>query len=132
MRPVMGVLGAGRMAGAIGWALGSGSSMVVIALAWTRAGRMRALVDDLLYLSSIESGELRLSVDRIEFDALVLALPLNDETRQLFDAARLAKLKPGCLFVNVGRGGLVEDHTRCSRGLPQPPDRLTHREHGIG
>jgi D-2-hydroxyacid dehydrogenase (NADP+) len=44
-----------------------------------------------------------------QLDALVLALPLNDETRQLFDAARLAKLKPGCLFVNVGRGGLVEE-----------------------
>ena len=35
------------------------------------AERMRILVDDLLYLSRIESGELRLNLDRIELDALV-------------------------------------------------------------
>ena len=37
------------------------------------AERMRVLVDDLLYLSRIESGELRLNLDRIELDALVAA-----------------------------------------------------------
>jgi signal transduction histidine kinase len=35
--------------------------------------RMRALVDDLLYLSRIESGELRLARDRVDLDALVSA-----------------------------------------------------------
>ena len=37
------------------------------------AGRMRGLVDDLLYLSRIESGELELKLDPIDFDALVTA-----------------------------------------------------------
>ena len=37
------------------------------------AGRMRGLVDDLLYLSRIESGELELKLDQIDFDALVAA-----------------------------------------------------------
>jgi phosphoglycerate dehydrogenase-like enzyme len=42
-------------------------------------------------------------------DALVLALPLADETRHLFDAARLARMKPGAWLVNVGRGALVDE-----------------------
>lgn len=37
------------------------------------AGRMRELVDELLYLSSIESGELTLTLDDVDFDALVAA-----------------------------------------------------------
>jgi signal transduction histidine kinase len=37
------------------------------------AGSMRELVDDLLYLSSIESGELALALDDVDFDALVAA-----------------------------------------------------------
>ncbi|HEY8494449.1 MAG TPA: D-2-hydroxyacid dehydrogenase [Myxococcota bacterium] len=42
-------------------------------------------------------------------DALVLALPLTDETRRLFDAARLARTKRGAWLVNVGRGALVDE-----------------------
>jgi phosphoglycerate dehydrogenase-like enzyme len=42
-------------------------------------------------------------------DALVLALPLTDDTRHLLDARRLALLKPGAWLVNVGRGALVEE-----------------------
>ena len=37
------------------------------------AERMRELVDELLYLSSIESGELRLALDRVDLDALITA-----------------------------------------------------------
>jgi D-2-hydroxyacid dehydrogenase (NADP+) len=42
-------------------------------------------------------------------DALVLALPLSDETKQLLDASRLARMKRGAWLVNVGRGGLVDE-----------------------
>jgi D-2-hydroxyacid dehydrogenase (NADP+) len=42
-------------------------------------------------------------------DALVLALPLTDDTRHLLDAARLGRMKRGAWLVNVGRGGLVEE-----------------------
>jgi phosphoglycerate dehydrogenase-like enzyme len=42
-------------------------------------------------------------------DALVLALPLADDTRHLLDAARLARMKRGAWLVNVGRGALVEE-----------------------
>jgi phosphoglycerate dehydrogenase-like enzyme len=42
-------------------------------------------------------------------DALVLALPLADETRHLLDESRLARMKRGALLVNVGRGALVDE-----------------------
>jgi phosphoglycerate dehydrogenase-like enzyme len=42
-------------------------------------------------------------------DALVLALPLSDETRHLLDARRIARMKPGAWLVNVGRGALVDE-----------------------
>lgn len=42
-------------------------------------------------------------------DAWVLALPLVGATRGLFDAAAFERMKPGALFVNVARGGLVDE-----------------------
>ena len=42
-------------------------------------------------------------------DALVLALPLSDETKHLLDARRFALLKRGAFVVNVGRGALVDE-----------------------
>ena len=42
-------------------------------------------------------------------DALVLAVPLTDETRGIIDADALASMRPGALFVNVGRGELVDE-----------------------
>jgi D-2-hydroxyacid dehydrogenase (NADP+) len=42
-------------------------------------------------------------------DAVVLAIPLADETRHLLDARRLARMKRGAWLVNVGRGALVEE-----------------------
>ena len=41
-------------------------------------------------------------------DAVVLLLPLTDETRRLVDRDFLAALPPGALLVNAGRGELVD------------------------
>jgi phosphoglycerate dehydrogenase-like enzyme len=40
-------------------------------------------------------------------DIVILTLPLNQETTGLFDAVRLAKMKPGSLLINVARGPVV-------------------------
>ncbi|MEU5844121.1 D-2-hydroxyacid dehydrogenase [Rhodococcus sp. NPDC047139] len=42
-----------------------------------------------------------------EADFVVVAAPLTDQTRYLFDARLFAAMKPGARFVNVGRGELV-------------------------
>jgi phosphoglycerate dehydrogenase-like enzyme len=42
-------------------------------------------------------------------DWVAVALPLTDDTVNLFDAARLSRMKPGAHFINVGRGELVEE-----------------------
>lgn len=41
-------------------------------------------------------------------DVVVLTVPLTSETRQLVDAQRLAKMKPGALLVNASRGAIVD------------------------
>jgi D-3-phosphoglycerate dehydrogenase len=40
-------------------------------------------------------------------DILILAAPLNDITRNMINAARLAKLPRGAILINMARGGLV-------------------------
>ena len=52
------------------------------------------------------------SADRLddlltESDVVFLSLPLNEETRGLFNAERLAKCKQGMLLANLARGPLV-------------------------
>ena len=42
-------------------------------------------------------------------DALVLALPLTVDTTAIIDAGLLWSMKQGALFVNVGRGALVDE-----------------------
>jgi D-3-phosphoglycerate dehydrogenase len=41
-------------------------------------------------------------------DVVVLACPLNDETRGLVDAATLGRMKPDALLINVSRGAVVD------------------------
>lgn len=42
-------------------------------------------------------------------DIVSLHLPLNDATRGLFDAPRLAGMKPGAILINTARGGIVDE-----------------------
>jgi D-2-hydroxyacid dehydrogenase (NADP+) len=44
-----------------------------------------------------------------ELDFLVSVAPLNERSRRMIDEPLLARAKPGLLFVNVGRGGTVEE-----------------------
>jgi (S)-sulfolactate dehydrogenase len=42
-------------------------------------------------------------------DVISLHVPLVDATRGLFDAARIAAMKPGAVLVNTARGGIVDE-----------------------
>jgi phosphoglycerate dehydrogenase-like enzyme len=42
-------------------------------------------------------------------DWVVVALPLTDETRGMFDQSTFAAMRPGARFINVGRGELVDE-----------------------
>ena len=42
-------------------------------------------------------------------DSVVITLPLTAETRGLFHRARIERMKPGAILVNVGRGAVVDE-----------------------
>ena len=42
-------------------------------------------------------------------DAMVVSLPLTEQTAGLVDRATIDRLPPGCIFVNIGRGGVVDE-----------------------
>lgn len=41
-------------------------------------------------------------------DVVILTVPLTDKTRYLMDEARFARMKPGAILVNIGRGAVVD------------------------
>ncbi|TDI58632.1 MAG: D-2-hydroxyacid dehydrogenase [Alphaproteobacteria bacterium] len=51
-------------------------------------------------------------------DYLVLVAPLTDETRGLFDADMIARMKPNAVMVNLSRGGIV-DETAIAKALTE-------------
>jgi (S)-sulfolactate dehydrogenase len=57
------------------------------------------------------TGVRRMALDELVADADVVSLhvPLVDSTRNLFDAARIAAMKPGAVLVNTSRGGIVDE-----------------------
>jgi phosphoglycerate dehydrogenase-like enzyme len=42
-------------------------------------------------------------------DAMVVSLPMTEQTAGLVDRATIARLPAACIFVNVGRGGVVDE-----------------------
>jgi phosphoglycerate dehydrogenase-like enzyme len=42
-------------------------------------------------------------------DAMVVSLPLTDQTEGMIDRAVIEALPPSCIFVNVGRGAVVDE-----------------------
>lgn len=42
-------------------------------------------------------------------DVVILTLPLTEQTKNMFDDSRFSEMKMGAIFVNIARGGLVQD-----------------------
>jgi len=77
-----------------------------------RGFRTRILATDMFPVDKPQYVDSLWPAERLEemlplVDVLVLSLPLNETTRGMFNASRLAKMKPGSLLVNVARGPLV-------------------------
>jgi phosphoglycerate dehydrogenase-like enzyme len=59
-------------------------------------------VDELYHLEDIDQV-------LAQADFVVNALPLTDETERFFSRQRIAKIKQGAVFINVGRGATVDE-----------------------
>jgi D-3-phosphoglycerate dehydrogenase len=92
-----GLVGVGGIGGRVAKMLRSGFGMRVL-------GNQRRL--DRLP-AEVEPADL----DRLvaESDFVVISCPLTPQTHRLFDAARIARMKPGAWLINVGRGPVVEE-----------------------
>ena len=92
--------------GAIGSALAGRARVLGMHVIATRArperGAAPGLVDEVL-------GPDELSRLLSASDVVALCLPHNSETADLMDAAAFAAMKPGAVFCNVARGGLVDE-----------------------
>lgn len=68
----------------------------------------RILVHD-PYLATPPDGTTLVSLDDLlaESDVVSIHAPLTPETRSLFDAGRIARMRAGSILVNTSRGGLV-------------------------
>jgi phosphoglycerate dehydrogenase-like enzyme len=97
---------AGKTALVVGYgAVGRGLVRRLEALDMTvRVVSRRPRTDGSVVVEGLEALDRRLA----EADWVVLTLALTPETRGLFDAARLARFKPGAVLVNVARGAIVD------------------------
>ncbi|HQY26447.1 MAG TPA: hydroxyacid dehydrogenase [Thermoflexales bacterium] len=96
----LGLVGIGRIGGRVA--------------GYARALGMRVLAYDPF---STDEAAARLGVTRVgaldellsRSDVVSLHLPLTAETRKMMNAERFAQMKPGAIFINAARGGLVDE-----------------------
>ncbi len=96
----LGLVGLGRIGGHVA-KIALGMAMEVQAYdPWLPPERIHALG-----VTPAESLESLLATS----DAVSLHLPLNEQTRHVMNAERFAQMKTGAIFVNVARGGHVDE-----------------------
>jgi phosphoglycerate dehydrogenase-like enzyme len=67
----------------------------------TRSGAAHELADQAFSVSELKTA-------LAQSDALLVAVPLNADTRHIVGAAELAAMRSSAYVVNVGRGGLID------------------------
>ncbi|MBB2484755.1 glyoxylate/hydroxypyruvate reductase A [Mitsuaria sp. WAJ17] len=93
------VLGQGELGGRVGRSL---AGLGYAVAGWSRRSRQHEGVTGL-------HGEEGLARGLATADTVINLLPLTDETRGFFDAARLARFKQGAGFINLARGAHVDE-----------------------
>jgi glyoxylate reductase len=74
-----------------------------------RAVERLAVAHGMRVIHSSRSSGLPLEQLLAEADVVSLHLPLSPESRHLFDAAALERMKPGAVLVNTARGPIVDE-----------------------
>ncbi len=91
----LGIVGIGEIGRAVA-RRAAGFGMKI--LGWTRSGRQVPGVE------LVEFGQLLKKSDIVSIN-----VALTDDTRNLLDAAAIARMKPGAILVNTARGGIVDE-----------------------
>ncbi|MGI9510536.1 MAG: 2-hydroxyacid dehydrogenase, partial [Geminicoccaceae bacterium] len=103
--PIAGIEFAGKTLGVIGTGgigkevIRIGSALGMNVIAWNRSG-----VPESLPCQSLDLDQLLAKADVVS-----LHLALNDETKGLIDARRLALLKPSSILINTARGAVLDE-----------------------
>jgi D-3-phosphoglycerate dehydrogenase len=60
---------------------------------------------------AVSNGIIKKTMDEVitSADFVSLHVPLNDETKRMIDAERIAKMKRGAIIINTARGGLIDE-----------------------
>ncbi|MFN6995608.1 MAG: 2-hydroxyacid dehydrogenase [Aquincola tertiaricarbonis] len=100
----LGIVGFGRIGQALARRAALGFDMPVLF-------HNRSAVDVPAELPALAAHARQLPLHDVlaQSDIVALTVPLTDETRGLMDAARFAVMKPGAIFVNGSRGGVVDE-----------------------
>jgi D-2-hydroxyacid dehydrogenase (NADP+) len=97
----LGLLGLGRIGGEVA-RVGKAMGMRVLGLRRSPAGAPPAYVDEML-------GTADLPRLLAASDYVVCCLPFTPETRQLIGERELRAMRPSAVFINVGRGAVVDE-----------------------
>jgi D-3-phosphoglycerate dehydrogenase len=107
----VGLIGFGQIARSVAARLASWECDLIVTVRTPRPlpGHVRSVALDELLAAS---------------DVVVVLAGLNDETRGMLDAARLARMKPDVTFVNVARGGIVDQNALARLAAARPDMRI--------
>ncbi len=102
-----------EMAGKTLGVIGLGQIGSIVSKLASRGLKMRVLAYDPVTTERAASqvGAKLASLDQVfsEADVVSVHTPLNDDTRDLIDAAAIASMKDGVMIVNCARGGVVNE-----------------------